>query len=138
MRTEILQAIKAAAPSSGVFSSASLAGTARRGGAGGQSDAAIKAISPQDNIPNIKDRPVPQFLLRGTVDTLIQNSAVQSYADALMSAGQSVAYVQVPGAAHAFLDWKPDAGTKATFYRFGVPYSAKMKEFFDSIFYPKP
>ena len=30
--------------------------------------------------------------------------------------------MQVPGAAHAFLDWKPDARTKDTFNRFGVPW----------------
>lgn len=136
VRAEIVQAIKAAAPSYGVFSSSSLGGWSRRGGAGGQGDAAIKAISPQDNIPNIKDRAVPQFLLRGTVDTLIQNSAVQAYADALMAAGQSVTYIQVPGAAHAFLDWKPDPQVKSTFKRFGVPYAAKMEEFFNSVFYP--
>jgi acetyl esterase len=137
VRAEILQAIKVAAPSYGVFSSSALGGWSRRGGDTGQSEAAIKAISPQDNIPNIKDRAVPQFLLRGTVDPLIQNSAVQSYADALMAAGQTVEYVQVPGAAHAFLDWKPDPQVKSTFKRFGVPYAAKMEEFFDSVFYPK-
>jgi acetyl esterase len=136
VRTEILQAIKAAAPSYGIFSSAALGGWARRGGAGDASEAAIKAISPQDNIPNIKDRAVPQFLLRGTGDTLIQNSAVQAYADALMAAGQSVTYVQVPGAGHAFLDWKPDRQVKKTFQRFGQPYAAKMEEFFNSVFYP--
>ena len=136
VRTEILQALKAAAPSYGVFSSASLGGWARRGGAGNESDAAIKAISPQDNIPNIKERAVPQFLLRGTVDPLIQNSAVQAYADALMAAGQSVTYLQVPGAAHAFLDWKPDPQVKLTFQRFGVPYAAKLEEFFNGVFYP--
>lgn len=136
VRTEILQALKAAAPSYGIFSSAALDGWARRGGAGGVSEAAIKAISPQDNIPNLKDRAVPQFLLRGTGDTLIPNSAVQAYADALMAAGQSVTYVQVPGAGHAFLDWKPDPQVKRTFKRFGQPCAAKMEEFFNSVFYP--
>ena len=81
---------------------------------------------------------MPQYLLRGTTDTVIQNAEVQNYTDALKAAGQRAEYVLVPAAAHAFLDWKPDARTKATFYRFGVPYAAKMKEFFDSIFYPKP
>jgi acetyl esterase len=136
VRAEILQAIKAAAPSYGVFSSSALGGWSRRGGVTGDSEAAIKAIAPQDNVPNIKDRAVPQFLLRGTVDQLIKNSAVQEYADALMAAGQTVEYVQVPGAAHAFLDWKPDPQVKKTFKRFGVPYAAKMEEFFDGVFYP--
>jgi acetyl esterase len=132
VRKEVVSALKAAAPSYGVFSEQALGRNA-----GSQGDA-LKAVAPQSNIPNIKDRAVPQFLLRGTVDTLIQDAAVQSYADALKAAGQRAEYVQVPGAAHAFLDWKPDARTKATFYRFGVPYAAKMKEFFDSVFYPKP
>jgi acetyl esterase/lipase len=137
VRTEIVQSLKAAAPSYGVFSSTALAEWSRRGGGGGsQTEAAVKAISPQDNIPNIRDRAVPQFLLRGTADMLIRNSSVQSYADALMAAGQSVEYVQVPGAAHAFLDWKPDPQVKATFKRFGVPYAAKMEKFFNSVFYP--
>lgn len=136
VRSEIVQSIKAAAPSYGVFSSSALGEWSRRGGGGGQSEAAIKAISPQDNIPNIRDRAVPQFLLRGTADTLIQNSTVQAYADALMAAGQSVSYVQVPGAAHAFLDWKPDPRVKSTFKRFGEPYAARMEEFFNTIFYP--
>lgn len=137
VRAEIVQALKAAAPSYGVFSSAALGGWARRGGGGGdQSEAAVRAISPQDNVPNIRERAVPQFLLRGTVDPLIQNSAVQAYADALMAAGQTVEYVQVPGASHAFLDWKPDPRVKATFKRFGVPCAAKMEEFFNNVFYP--
>ena len=129
---EVVTALKAAAPSYGVFSEQ---GLARNAGVQGE---ALKAIAPQSNIPNVKDRAVPQYLLRGTTDTVIQNAEVQNYTDALKAAGQRAEYVQVPGAAHAFLDWKPDARTKATFYRFGVPYAAKMKEFFDSIFYSKP
>jgi acetyl esterase len=69
---------------------------------------------------------------------VVQNAEVQNYTDALKAAGQRAEYVLVPGAAHAFLDWKPDARTKATFYQYGVPYAAKMKEFFDSVFYRKP
>jgi acetyl esterase/lipase len=136
VRAEIVGAIKAAAPSYGIFSSDALGGWSRRGGGADQSVAAVKAISPQDNIPNIKDRAVPQFLLRGTRDPLIKNSAVQAYADALMAAGQTVEYVQVPGASHAFLDWKPDPQVKATFKQFGVPYAAMMEEFFNGVFYP--
>jgi hypothetical protein len=41
----------------------------------------------------------------------------------------------VEGAGHAFFDWKPDATTRATFARFGVPYAAKMQTFFNGIFY---
>jgi hypothetical protein len=39
------------------------------------------------------------------------------------------------GAGHAFFDWKPDAATRATFARYGVPYAAQMQAFFNSIFY---
>jgi len=131
VRKEVLSAIKASAPSYGVFSEQGLTRGARMQGE------ALKAVSPMNSIPSIKDRAVPQFLLRGTVDQVIKNEEVQSYADALKAAGQRAEYVQVEGAAHAFLDWKPDARTKATFYKFGVPYSAKMKEFFDSVFYVK-
>ena len=134
VRKEITQAIKVAAPSYGVFSGAMLGG-AQRGVE--QPEAALKAVAPMDHIPNIKERAVPQLLLRGTVDPVIQNSAVQAYADALKVAGQTVEYVQVEGAGHAFFDWKPDAGTKATFAKYGVPYAAKMKSFFDAVFYPK-
>jgi hypothetical protein len=35
-----------------------------------------------------------------------------------------------------FFDWKPDAQTKAPFEKYGVPYAADMKAFFDVIFYP--
>ena len=132
VRTELTNAIKAAAPSYGVFDSASL-----RSFAGNNPESWLKAVSPIDNIPNIKDRAVPQFLLRGTRDPIIRNEAVQAYVDTLKAAGQTAEYVQVEGASHAFFDWKPDAVTKATFARYGVPYAAKMKEFFDTFFYPK-
>jgi acetyl esterase/lipase len=132
VRQEILAALKASAPSYGVFSEAGLTRSSKLTGD------ALKAISPQDNIPNLKDRPVPQFLLRGTVDTVISNAEVQGYTDALKAAGQRAEYVLVPGAAHAFLDWKPDARTKATFVKYGIPYAAQMKDFFNSIFYPLP
>ena len=67
---------------------------------------------------------------------LITDETVRSYADALTAAGQTVKYVQVEGANHAFFDWKPDAQTKATFAKYGVPYAADMKKFFDAVFYP--
>ena len=136
-RQEIVSAIKVAAPSYGVFGGGMLAGVSGRRNGSGVSDASIKAVAPLDNVPNIKDRAVPQYLLRGTTDPLIPHAAVQTYADALKAAGQTVAYEQIEGASHAFFDWKPDAGTKATFAKFGVPYAAKMKAFFDGVFYPK-
>ncbi len=60
---------------------------------------------------------------------------VQRYLDALNSAGQSAQYIQVKGAGHAFFDWKPDAGTRATFSKYEVPYATQMRTFFDNIFF---
>ena len=131
VRKELTEAIKVAAPSYGVFVGSVLGRFAE-----GYDEQALKAIAPIDNIPNISERAVPQFLLRGTNDNLINNKAVQVYANALEAAGQTVEYVQVPGAGHAFFDWKPDARTQATFKQYGVPYAAKMKAFFDKVFYP--
>jgi len=55
---------------------------------------------------------------------------VQAYVDALAEKGQLTVYDEVDGAGHAFFDWKPNADVKATFQRYGVPYAAKMREFF--------
>jgi len=132
VRRDLMSAIKVAGPSYGVFGGQMMAGVLR-----GQPDAVIKAVSPQEHIPNAKERAVPQYLLRGTEDRLITDAGVQAFADALKAAGQTVEYVQVPGAGHAFFDWKPDAGTKATFAKYGVPYAAKMKNFFDRVFFPQ-
>lgn len=132
VRQELLKAMKAAAPSYGAFGVQIMSSVLR-----GQSEAVIRAISPQEHIPNAKERAVPQYLLRGTLDGLITDAGVQAFADALKAAGQTVEYVQVEGAGHAFFDWKPDAGTKATFAKYGVPNAAKMKNFFDGVFYPK-
>ncbi len=130
---EITAAIKAAAPSYGVFAGGLLGNVMGSDGPG-----ILKKVSPQEFIPNIRHRAVPQFLIRGSNDNLISLPSVQAYVDALKAAGQTAEYVEVPGAGHAFFDWKPDAGTKATFARFGVPYAAKMKEFFNGYFYPAP
>lgn len=130
VRKDLVGAIKAAAPSYGVFGAQPMAGVLR-----GQPEAVVKAVSPQEHIPNANERAVPQYLLRGTQDPLIRDADVQVFADALKAAGQRVEYVQVEGASHAFFDWKPDARTKATFAKYGVPYAAKMKSFFDSVFY---
>ncbi len=132
VREEITQAIQVAAPSYGVF-----AGDMLQRFAGDNPESWLRAISPIDHIPDINERAVPQLLLRGTSDRLIQDGPVQAYADALKAAGQTVEYVQVEGANHAFFDWKPDAQTKTTFIKFGVPYAAKMKSFFDTVFYPE-
>ena len=95
----------------------------------------VMALAPEDNIPNPAQRKLATWLIRGSVDALIPDSAVQQYYNALVNAGQEAYYVKVAGANHAFYDWKPDAITKHTFERFGVPYAAAMKSFFDTVFY---
>ena len=132
VRRDILNAIRAVAPSYGVFG-----GPLLKAFMGGASEEYFRAIAPIENIPDVKDRNIPQYLLRGTNDFLIQNESVQAYADALKAAGQKVIYEQVEGAGHAFFDWKPDSNTKEVFLQYGVPYAAKMKAFFDEVFYPK-
>jgi len=130
VRDEMTKAIKAAAPSYGVFSAARL---------NPYSDAHTndeqwkQAIAPLSHIPPATERSVPQFLSRGTRDRLISDEAMKAFVDALVEAGQRVEYVQVGGAGHAFFDWKPDEGTKATFARYGVYYAAAMKDFFLSV-----
>ena len=132
VRGEMMKAIKAGAPSYGVF--------------GGQllnpysdehtNDADWKAaIAPLSHIPAAAERPVPQFLTRGTQDALITDAAVKEFTDALVKAGQRAEYVQVGGASHAFFDWKPDDRTKATFAKYGVYYAARMRAFFESVLY---
>jgi pimeloyl-ACP methyl ester carboxylesterase len=76
-------------------------------------------------------------MVRGTKDPIISNQMIQSYVDVLKSAGQTADYIQVEDAGHAFFDWKPDAQTRATFAKYGVPYAAKMRDFFDGVFYKK-
>jgi acetyl esterase/lipase len=134
VREEMSAATKAAAPSYGEFSAERLA--ASEAGTN-QPLAALKPLAPIDHIPNIRDRAVPQFLLRGRLDKDIADTEVQRYADNLKAAGQRVKYIQVKGAGHAFLDWKPDPETKATFTKYGMPSIRKMKRFFDAIFYSR-
>ena len=130
VRDETLKAIKAAAPSYGVFGG-NLLNTYSEEHA---TDQAWKdAITPPAHIPAAAERAVPQFLTRGTNDRLIQDAGVKEFVDALVKAGQRVEYVQVGGAGHAFFDWKPDESTKATFAKYGVYYAAAMKAFFLSV-----
>ena len=132
VRSEMLKAIKAAAPSYGVFSAANLNVYSE---ANANDQAWKQAIAPLSHIPDAKARAVPQFLTRGTRDTLISNAMVTEFTDALVTAGQRVEYIQVGGAGHAFFDWKPDETTKATFARYGVYYAAAMRGFFESTLY---
>jgi acetyl esterase/lipase len=132
VRDDMLKAIKAAAPSYGVFSAAQLNPYSDEH----RDDPMWKeAVAPLSHIPNATQRSVPQFLTRGTRDRLISDEAVKEFVEALVKAGQRVEYVQVGGAGHAFFDWKPDENTKATFNRFGVYYAAAMRNFFVSTLY---
>ena len=132
VKAEMSASIKAAAPSYGVFGGNLLNHYSEDPSA---DDTWKTAIAPLSNIPNVKERAVPHYLLRGTNDFLIKDEGVKEYVDALVKAGQRVEYVQVGGASHAFFDWKPDAATKATFARYGVYYAAEMKAFFISVMY---
>jgi acetyl esterase/lipase len=132
VRDEMSKAIKAAAPSYGVFGAAQL-NTYSEEHANDQ--AWKEAIAPLSHIPLASERSVPQFLTRGTRDPLISDATVTEYVDALVKAGQRAEYIQVGGASHAFFDWKPDEGTKKTFAKYGVYYAAAMKNFFESVLY---
>lgn len=132
VRAQLSSAIRAAAPSYGVFSAAQL----NPYSAEHASDQAWKdAIAPLSHIPPAAERSVPQFLTRGTRDPLISDASTTEFVDALVKAGQRVEYIQVGGAGHAFFDWKPDDGTKATFAKYGVYYAASMRAFFVSTLY---
>jgi acetyl esterase len=132
VRSEMMTSIKAAAPSYGVFGGNFLNHYSEDPAA---NDSWKEAIAPLSHIPNASERAVPQYLIRGTNDFLIKDEMVKEYVDALVKAGQSVQYVQVGGAGHAFFDWKPDAQTKATFYKYGVYFIGQMKAFFESVLY---
>ncbi|QIA10029.1 alpha/beta hydrolase [Draconibacterium halophilum] len=134
VRAEMMAAIKAAAPSYGVFGSDRLNHYSEDPKA---DDSWKEAIAPLSNIPNAEEREIPHYLTRGTKDGLIPDDGVKRYVDALVEAGQHVQYVQVGGAGHAFFDWKPDDNTKATFKKYGVYYINEMETFFNSVFYPK-
>ena len=125
-----LLAIKAAAPSYGVFDLGSL-----KRFAAGLDEEGQKAIAPNDNIPSVKDRAIPQYLVLGTLDRTVGREPMEKYVENLKAAGQTAELVIIEGAEHAFFDWKPDQRTKATFAKFGVPYAADMMRFFDEVFY---
>lgn len=133
VRRELLQAIRAAAPSYGVFSGPILKYQADDPKVDAAWDA---AITPQFHIPSATQRAVPQYLTRGTLDPVIPDAMCAAFMEALVKAGQRVEYVQVGGAGHAFFDWKPDADTQARFMQFGVYHAARMKAFFASVLAP--
>jgi acetyl esterase len=135
VRARLASAIKAAAPSYGVFADAAEGEV----GLEHYADPAVAdaswaaAIAPIHHIPAAAVRAVPHYLIRGTVDPLISLKMVQDYEEALKAQGQTVKHVEVEGASHAFFDWKPDAETRATFEQYGVPYIHDMLIFFDEV-----
>ena len=126
VRGEMLSAIKAAAPSYGVFAAEGLKEFMEE-----LPDSAVDATAPLNQIPEATTRSVPQYLTRGITDPVITHEEVSAFADALKAKGQTVVYDQVDGVGHAFFDWKPTDEVKATFKKFGVPYAARMKAFFE-------
>jgi acetyl esterase/lipase len=112
VKKEITQAIKAVAPSYGPAEASAFKTLLA------QTDKGYwEAISPINHVPNARERAIPHF-----------------YVDVLKAAGQTVNYIQVEGAGHAFFDWKPDAKTRATFAKYGVKYAAQMQSFFNNVF----
>ncbi len=130
VKKEITNSIKAVAPSYGASEASDFKTLLE------QTDKGYwDAISPTRHVPKASDRLLPHFIVRGTTDPIVNHAMVQRYVDVLKAAGQPVNYIQVEGAGHAFFDWKPDAATRATFAKYGVPYAAQMQVFFNSIFY---
>ena len=130
LKTEMVTAIKGAAPSYGAFGGDLLNHYSDDPAA---DSTWSRAIAPLNNIPDASVREVPQYLTRGTNDFLITDEAVKVYMEALVEAGHRVQYVQVGGAGHAFFDWKPNERTKATFRKYGVYYCREMEAFFTSV-----
>ena len=130
MKNEIINAIKATAQSYGACDDADFQAFVEQTHKG-----YLKAISPIIYVPKVSERSIPHFIVRGTEDKLVPHEVVQRYVDVLKASGQHVNYIQVEGAGHAFFDWKPDATTRATFAKYGIPYAAQMQTFFNSIFY---
>lgn len=130
VRSRIMGAIKVAAPSYGLFSASDFKPFIRQ-----EDQGYLDAISPVAHVPSSAHRAIPHFMVRGTEDGLVTKNVVQPYVHELKKQGQTVQNIEVKGAGHAFFDWKPDAQTRKTFERYGVPYAAKMKSFFDSVFY---
>ena len=123
-------AIKAAAPNYGAFSVKKQHLEAFPDPAG-----AAEALSPKCNIPYAKHRKIPHWINKGTEDRLISEESTLEYYNALKAAGQQAYYISVPGAGHAYYDWKPAQSVKDTFWKYGAPYARQMKDFFDSVFY---
>lgn len=130
LRKEITESIKAVAPSYGPSDARDFKRFIEQ-----TSEGYYDAVSPIKHVPNVHERAIPHFIVRGTKDPIIPHEMVQSYVDVLKAAGQRVEYIQVEDAEHAFFDWKPDAKTRSTFAKYGVKYAAEMQAFFNDVFY---
>lgn len=130
LKIEITDAVKAVAPSYGPSDARDFKMFIEQ-----TSEEYYDAVSPIKHVPNVKERALPHFIVRGAEDSLVGNAVVQSYVNVLKTAEQRVEYIQVEGAGHAFFDWKPDPVTRATFQKYGVKYATLMREFFDTVFY---
>ncbi|NEU07993.1 alpha/beta hydrolase [Flavihumibacter sp. R14] len=130
VRNEITAAVKAVAPSYGPSDARDFKMFIEQ-----TNEEYWDAVSPVKHVPNANERTIPHFIVRGTEDPIIRHEVVQRYVDVVKTAGQTVNYVQVEGAGHAFFDWKPDAQTRATFTKYGVRYAAEMQSFFNNVFY---
>jgi Esterase/lipase len=130
VRKEITEAIKVVAPSYGPSDARDFKRFIEQ-----TNEDYYDAVSPVKHVPNVSERAIPHFIVRGTQDPVVTNEAIQPYVDVQKAAGQRVDYIQIEGAEHAFFDWKPDAKTRATFAKYGVKYAAEMKAFFNSVFY---
>ena len=126
VRNELAKAIKAAAPSYGVFRPETFTFMFK-------SYPYLNEIATINDIPEVSQRAVPQLLLRGSEDGLIKDEEVKTYERALSKAGQRVEYLQIGGANHAFFDWKPDIRTQDTFNKYGKYHALQMLLFFDSV-----
>jgi len=131
-KASLLGALKAAAPSYGVFDRDNLVRFAANFPVEGQN-----AIAPNENITKISQRAMPQYFVLGTLDRTVKREPIEKYVENLQAAGQKAELVIVEGASHAFFDWKPDQRTKDTFEKYGVPYAADMVRFFNEVFYAK-
>ena len=125
-----LRAIKAAAPSYGVFDLGTLVRFAEN-----YEPLGLVAITPECNVQHADIREVPTYMVLGTLDRTVGRKPMEEYLLRLKGKNQEARLDIVEGASHAFFDWKPDQRTKDTFAKFGVPYAAKMQAFFDEVFY---
>lgn len=130
VKKQITDAVKAVAPSYGPFRASDFKDFLEQ-----KDQAYWDAISPIEHVPNMSERSLPHFIVRGINDPIVPDTVVQPYVEVLQKAGQKVEYIQVEGASHAFFDWKPDVTTRSTFSQFGVKYADAMRTFFDDVFY---